>query len=64
MLLHQNDFQKEAWEGFIPTYDLEDVKDLDQLISNKTFVFPDDENITKMEIGEGWKEIVYEILKN
>jgi hypothetical protein len=37
---------------------------IDQLISNKTFVFPDDENITKMEIGEGWKEIVYEILKN
>ena len=37
---------------------------LDQLISNKIFVFPDDENITEMEIGEGWKEIVYEILKN
>lgn len=64
LCFHQNDFQKEAWEGFIPTYDLEDVKDLDQLISNKIFVFPDDENITKMEIGEGWKEIVYEILKN
>lgn len=62
LCFHQNNFQKEAWAGYIKTYDKEDINELPLLIENKNFIFPTDSFIVKMNIAQGIHEIVAEIL--
>lgn len=60
----QSDLQKDIYNGYIPTYGKEDVYNVVNMIITRTFVFPYDEFIFKMEIGDGKKEIVDQILNN
>lgn len=62
LCFHQNDFQKNAWNGFIKTYSKEDVPSLGELIEAKSFIRPDDPSILSMDVGGGIDEIIREIL--
>ena len=60
---HQNEFQENAWKGHIKTYDKNETSLIPNLINTNKFIFHDDENISRMEIGKGMTEIINEILK-
>jgi spore coat polysaccharide biosynthesis predicted glycosyltransferase SpsG len=59
---HQNELQKKSYQEIIPTVDKENIGTLVSMISNKEFIFADDEVIKCMEIGEGIETIIEEIL--
>jgi spore coat polysaccharide biosynthesis predicted glycosyltransferase SpsG len=63
LCFHQNEFQENAWKGHIKTYDKSETSLIPDLINNKKFIFHDDEDISRMEIGKGISEIINEILK-
>lgn len=58
----QNDFQRTAWKGDIDVYDSTQVSLIDQLIEQKSFIYPAEPLIANMHIGEGVNEIINEIL--
>lgn len=60
---HQNEFQQQAWKGFIDTYDVEDISRIPELLLGREFIFPMDSFITNMEVGTGALDIVMEIVK-
>ncbi len=59
---HQNDFQMKAWDGLIKTYDKNNLDIIPELIERRMFIFPNDEFIVSMDIGNGKNEIVSEIV--
>ncbi len=59
---HQNDFQKNAWQNDIVTFDKKDINKISEIIDRKFFYFADSPFIRAMEIGKGKLEIVNEIL--
>lgn len=61
---YQNTQQKEEFESVIHTLGYDEIYKLPSIISNRTFIFPNDPNIKAMEIGEGKSEILDEILSN
>ena len=62
LCFHQNKFQFEAWKGYITTIDKSEVFKLQNLIKNRSFIFPDDQFIVSMEVGKGMDDIIYEVL--
>ena len=62
LCFHQNEFQANAWRGYVKTYSGDEAHLIPQLILNNDFIFYDDVNISKMEIGNGVREIISEIL--
>ncbi|MBS1495138.1 MAG: hypothetical protein JST55_16650 [Bacteroidetes bacterium] len=62
LCFHQNEFQYNAWKGHIPTLDKNELEKLPSIMKNKSFIYPQDELITSMEVGKGKNEIVTEIL--
>jgi spore coat polysaccharide biosynthesis predicted glycosyltransferase SpsG len=58
---HQNEFQQDAWKGHIPTLDKTEVHKIPAIITNQSFIFPNDPSIVAMEIALGMKDIVDEI---
>lgn len=63
LCFHQNEFQENAWKGHIKTFDKNEVSLIPDLINNSKFIFHNDEDITRMEIGKGITEIINEIFK-
>jgi spore coat polysaccharide biosynthesis predicted glycosyltransferase SpsG len=60
---HQNELQGNVYnEGALPTIDKSKLSELKSMIENKSFLYPEDPFIAKMEIGEGKDEIINEIL--
>lgn len=59
---HQNKMQQEVHQDLLKTYGLQDMAKVSSIILNKTFIFPSDEIIRRMEIGEGREELINEIL--
>jgi UDP-2,4-diacetamido-2,4,6-trideoxy-beta-L-altropyranose hydrolase len=64
---HQNNIQKErtaqVYRGFIPTLSISDVNKLPDLISKRRFIYPNDNFIRNLEIGQGKKELIEEFFK-
>ncbi|CCK75581.1 probable pore coat polysaccharide biosynthesis protein [Oleispira antarctica RB-8] len=59
---HQNKMQEEVFDKHLPTLGLDDLSKLIGIIENRSFVFPCDSFIKNMEIGQGIKEIIDQIL--
>lgn len=62
LCFHQNDFQRDAWKSHIPTLGKQDVYKVPSLINEQAFIFPKDEFIRVMEVGQGREEIIREII--
>ena len=62
LCFHQNEFQENAWKGHIKTYDKVEVTLIPELIRNNRFIFYNDREISQMEIGKGFLEVIDEIL--
>jgi spore coat polysaccharide biosynthesis predicted glycosyltransferase SpsG len=60
---HQNDLQRDVYKGFLTTFDKSELYKLSEMIKNQAYIFPEDPFIQSMEIGEGYGEILNEILK-
>ncbi len=61
---YQNTQQKKEFESVIHTMGFDEIYKLPSIITNRTFIFPNDPDIKAMEIGEGKNEILDEILSN
>lgn len=59
---HQNKLQKDVYNGFLTTIDISELYMLHSIIENQAYIFPDDPFIQSMEIGEGFDEILTEIM--
>jgi len=59
---HQNQFQKDGFKGFVPTLGKEDMNRLGDVLTSAAFVDPRQENITRLEIGEGKTELIETII--
>lgn len=59
---HQNEFQENAWRGHVKTYSKDQAHYVPKLIRDNDFIFHDDPDVSSMEIGNGVKEIITEIL--
>jgi spore coat polysaccharide biosynthesis predicted glycosyltransferase SpsG len=59
---HQDEVQKEAYEGYLPTMDVNEAALLPEIIRKRAFIFPEDAFVAKMEIGDGKDQIINEIL--
>jgi spore coat polysaccharide biosynthesis predicted glycosyltransferase SpsG len=60
---HQDELQRDVYEGYLTTLDKCDLFKLSSIIEKKSFIFPDDPFIASMEIGQGKDEIMIEILR-
>jgi spore coat polysaccharide biosynthesis predicted glycosyltransferase SpsG len=60
---HQDELQKEVYADVLPTLGREDLGKVPYILINKTFIYPHDLKILKMEIGEGKDELLNEILR-
>jgi UDP-2,4-diacetamido-2,4,6-trideoxy-beta-L-altropyranose hydrolase len=63
IIIPQNSLQRDTYQGFIKVLNKEDITRLDYMIKTEDFVSPDDKFIKGLEIGEGKKEIVSELIK-
>jgi spore coat polysaccharide biosynthesis predicted glycosyltransferase SpsG len=59
---HQNKMQEVVFDKHLPTLGLSDLSKLFDIVENKSFVFPSDLFIKNMDIGQGVKEIIDQIL--
>lgn len=59
---HQNELQRDTYNGYLTTVDKSELSKLSSIIENKSFIFPDDPFVTSMEIGKGKDNIIKEIL--
>jgi len=62
IVMHQNEFQKDGFKGFVPTLGKEDIKRIGDLINRAAFIDPLQEYITRLEIGEGKVELIETII--
>lgn len=62
IIFSQNNFQQKAWEDDIETHTKEHVRILKSIIINKNFIFPSDNRVIQMQIGEGVNELITTIL--
>lgn len=60
---HQNHLQKDAYINQLPTFDKTEIYKVSDIISGRSFVFPESPLIRSLEIGIGKEEIIAEIFK-
>ena len=58
----QSELQRDVYGDYIKTYGPEDVDKVLDLISQKDFIYPDDDFIKGLEIGCGLDDIINEII--
>lgn len=63
IVIHQNQWQRDGFSGYIDTLDKSEIYRIRDLIGSKEFLNPLDDHVKKLEIGQGKKEIINEILK-
>lgn len=63
LIFSQNEFQQNAWENDIATYSSNQTELVISLINKTDFIFPNDDKVAQMQIGEGVKELITNILK-
>lgn len=60
---HQNDIQRDAYQGLLPTIGKSELDQLESIIEQRKFIYPTDSFVKGLEIGMGKDDIVTEILR-
>jgi len=62
IVIHQNEWQKNGFNGFMKTLSKDDIRKLKLLIKNKEYLDPNSDYIKNFEIGKGKAEVIEAIM--